>query len=126
MWSNFFESGGWGMYPTALFGFLLVASGVVLVLRPERRFLRLVVSLSVATAGSGVLSTAVGIVKSFHYLGQVEETKRLVIAALGCAESLHNLVLAMMLVTLTALLAAIAAVRKIFTGPPRSSASQAT
>jgi len=125
MWSNFFEAGGWGMYPTALFGFLLVASGVVLVLRPERRFARLVLSLFVATAGSGLLSTAVGIVKSFYYLEQVPEAKRLVIGALGCAESLHNLVLAMMLVVLTALLAAVAAARTILAGPARANADRA-
>ena len=35
MWSNFYEAGGWGMYPTTLFGFFLVISGVILLLRPE-------------------------------------------------------------------------------------------
>ena len=26
MWSHFFEKGGWGMYPTIVFGFLLLAA----------------------------------------------------------------------------------------------------
>jgi len=120
MWTNFFEAGGWGMYPTSLFGFLLVAAGVVLVLRPQRRFARMVVALGVATAGSGVLSTAVGIVNSFYYLEQVPVERQLAIGALGCAESLHNLVLAMMLVVITALLAAAAALRLVLSSKLRS------
>ena len=111
MWSNFYEAGGWGMYPTSLFGFLLVASGVLLVLRPERRFVPLVLSLGVVTLGSGVLSACVGMVNSFHYLGRVPEAEQLKIAALGCAESLHNLVLALILIVLTALLTSIGAWR---------------
>lgn len=111
MWSNFFEAGGWGMYPTSLLGFLLVASGVLLVLRPQRRFVPLVLSLGVVTFGSGVLSTCVGVVNTFHYLGQVQPSRQMEIAALGCAESLHNLVLALILVVVTALLASAAALR---------------
>ena len=45
MWTTFFRDGGFGMYPTALFGFLLVASGVLCLLRPERRFVLLALSL---------------------------------------------------------------------------------
>lgn len=111
MWANFFESGGFGMYPTSLFGFLLVAAGVVLTLRPERRFVRLVVSLGVLTLGSGVLSACVGVVNTLHYLRRVPAGEQLKIAAIGCAESFHNVVLALILVVLTALLASIAAFR---------------
>jgi hypothetical protein len=125
MWDNFFEAGGWGMYPTAIFGFLLVATGVLLVIRPERRFARLVISLGVATAGSGVLSTAVGVVKSFYYLEQAPEARRLLLGALGCAESLHNLVLAMMLVVITALLAGIAALRLVLSAKLRARLGEA-
>lgn len=114
MWDNFFKAGGWGMYPTALFGFLLVAAGIVLVLRPERRFVWLAVTLGVATLGSGLLSTSVGVVTSFHYIWQVAPDKQVAIAAAGCAESLHNLVLALMIVVFTSLLAAVAALRAAF------------
>lgn len=111
MWANFFRDGGWGMYPTLLFGFLLVAAGVLLVLRPERRFLPPVVGLGVVTLGSGVLSTAVGVINTFRYITRVEAGEQFKIAALGCAESLNNMVLALMLCVLTALLASVAAVR---------------
>lgn len=111
MWASFFRDGGWGMYPTSLFGFLLVASGILLVLRPERRFVSLVFALGFVTLGSGVLSSTVGIVNTFRYLTKVPAVDQFKIAALGCAESLNNLVLALMLGVLTALLASIAALR---------------
>lgn len=118
MWTHFFRDGGWGMYPTTLFGFLLVASGVLVVLRPERRYVPLVLTLGALTASSGVLGFATGLVATFRYLPRVPEVdQRFTIAALGCAESLHNLVLALILVTLTALLGAVAAARVALTKP---------
>ena len=82
MWSNFFQAGGFGMYPTLLFGFLLVGSAVLFLLRPERRFELLVVSLGVVTLAAGLLGCSVGIIKSALYLGQVAEPERLKILAL--------------------------------------------
>ena len=112
MWTTFFRDGGWGMYPTTLFGFLLVASGVLCLLRPERRFVPLVLCLGALTLSSGMLGTSVGVVTSFHYLPQVREVdQRFTIAALGCAESLNNLVLALIIVTFTGVLGALAALR---------------
>ena len=111
MWSNFYAAGGWGMYPTSVFGFVLVVVGILLVLRPERRFVALVASLGAATLGAGVLGTSVGIVNTLHYLQKVPPAEQLEIAALGCAESLNNVVLALILVVFTALLASIAAAR---------------
>ena len=111
MWDTFYRDGGWPMVPTSVFGFLLIAAAVLYVLRPERRFVSLVVALGVTTFGAGLLGTSVGIVKSFHYLPQVAAEKQLTVAALGCAESLHNLVLGLMLVVLAAVICAVAALR---------------
>jgi hypothetical protein len=111
MWSNFFRDGGWGMYPTLIFGFFLVASGVLLALRPERRFLPLVVGLGTVTLGSGVLGSVVGIINTFRYVARMAAAEQFKVAAIGCAESLNNLVLALMLCVFTALLASAAALR---------------
>lgn len=43
MWADFYQNGGWGMYPTTVFGFVLILSAVLLVLRPERRWVPVVV-----------------------------------------------------------------------------------
>ena len=111
MWATFFRDGGWGMYPTSIIGFLLIAAAVLLVLRPERRFAVLVVGLGVATLGSGVLGTTVGIVNTLHYLTRAPVAEPLKIFALACAESLNVTVLGLMLCVLTALLASVAALR---------------
>ena len=70
IWRNFFTVGGLGMYPISVHGFLLLASALLLALRPERRFVPLVVSLALLTLGSGVLGTLVGIVTTFHYVAR--------------------------------------------------------
>lgn len=117
MWSTFFHDGGWGMYPTSVFGFLLMGAVGLSLLRPERRWIPLVASLAVATFGAGLLGTSVGIVKSFHYLPEVPKADQLTIATLGCAESLNNLVLALIIVVLASLLASLAALRAGFASP---------
>jgi hypothetical protein len=120
MWSNFYADGGWGMYPTTVFGFLLVVSGVILLLRPERRYVPLVSCLGLITLGSGLLGTCVGIINTFHYLRSVAPADQLKIATIGCAESLNNLVLALLIIVFTCLLAAVGAVRALRNSPPVS------
>jgi hypothetical protein len=103
MWSMFFADGGWGMYPTSIFGVLLVASAFLFLFRPERRFARIVFCGGIATFGSGLLGTSVGFVTTFRYLRKVPPSDQLITAALGCAESLNNLVLALILTVIAAL-----------------------
>ncbi len=123
MWTTFFRDGGWGMYPTSIFGFFLVIAGVLCLLRPERRFVAPTLCLAALTLSSGALGTTIGFVTSFHYLPQVRDvSQRFTIAALGCAESLNNLVLALILVTVTAMLGSLAAVRAALSTPSTASA----
>lgn len=112
MWSNFFAAGGWGMYPTMLFGFLLLATTVLDALRPEPRFQRLTGALGVATFASSLLGTAVGICNSALYLDKVPPADQLKTFALGCQESLHNLVLGLIIIVLAALITAGSSVRR--------------
>ena len=108
---TFFEEGGWGMYPTMVFGFLLVAAAVFTLLRPERRW-PLVVSLGVATFGAGLMGTTVGVINTMKYVvHKAPEADRLVFMAQGVAESLNNLELALFIVIPTALVCAAAALR---------------
>lgn len=111
MWAHFFRDGGWGMYPTVVFGFLLVAAAALCVLRPERRYVRVGVGLGVATLGAGLLGTVTGLIATFRYLERVPLEQRFTVAALGCAESLNNAVLALILVVLASLLGTVAALR---------------
>lgn len=112
MWSTFFRDGGFGMIPTSVFGFVLVLSAALCVLRPERRFVHITAALAVLTLSAGALGTCIGVTKSLHYLPGVADVQlRFTVAGLGFAESLNNLVLALMLLTLSALLLTVSAAR---------------
>ena len=111
MWSNFFGAGGWGMYPTTVFGFFLLAAIALHALRPEPRYERVISSLMVIVFSAGLLGTTVGICKSAHDLGQLPFEKQLQAFAMGCEESLHNLVLALIIIVIANLIITLAAFR---------------
>jgi hypothetical protein len=100
----FFRDGGWGMYPTIIFGFLLVASGFLYLFRPESRYVSIVVCAGFLTIASGLLGTATGLITTFRYVVEhVPQPDQVKVAAEGCAESLNNIVLALILAVFTGL-----------------------
>jgi hypothetical protein len=109
--AEFFEAGGWGMYPTTLFGILLLGAGVAYAALPERRFVPLLVSLGVVVFGSGCLGCVTGFVSTFRYIQQVPEAKQSMTTLLGVSESLNNLVLAFIFIVLSTLIASVGALR---------------
>jgi hypothetical protein len=113
MWSDFFRDGGYGMYPTLIFGFFSLAAALLFLLRLDRRYLPVIVSCAVTTLGSGLLGCSVGIANTLRFLEKVPGEDQLKIAALGCQESLNNVVLALMLVVVVGLLTAIGTFRGV-------------
>jgi hypothetical protein len=111
MWQNFYAAGGWGMYPTSLFGFLSIGASALYALRLERRFARLAGALAGLTLAAGLLGATVGICNSAHYITEVPKTEQLQILALGFEESLHDLVLALILAILGGLVAVLGLLR---------------
>ena len=111
--SGFFRDGGFGMWPTLLFAFPLVALAVLYALRPEKRAVPVLWNLGMLVLGSGVLGTWVGIINTLRYIQRedVPAAERLGILALGAAESLNNLVLALIFVVLTLLVTAVGTYR---------------
>jgi len=107
---DFFLAGGYGMYAVSAFGFALVGASVLYALRPGPRFQRLVLVLGIATFMTGLLGTASGISLSAHYIHQVAAEKQLGIFAMGIDESLHNVVLALILVVLASTIFAVGCV----------------
>ena len=121
MWSNFYAAGGWGMYPTTVFGFLLLAASVLHAIRPQPKTARLALTLGIVTFAAGLLGAFVGICNSMHYIPQVDHGSQLEILALGCEESLHDVVLSLMLVVLAGLIAGVGTLRG-----PNGGAAQGT
>jgi hypothetical protein len=100
VYDNFYESGGWGMYPTTLFGFVLVLMACLYALRPEPRFVPVVVTTGAITIAFGVLGMATGLMHVFRYVQYVSAEDAVKVAALGCAEAVVNVVFAMLIVIL--------------------------
>lgn len=59
-----FRLGGWGMYPTAIAGLVLVVSAVQYARSPDARRIHLVRCLSVLTALVGLLGFVAGVIKT--------------------------------------------------------------
>ena len=109
--SEFFAAGGWGMYPPLVFGFFLVACSILFMVRPETRYLAPIVGLGATTFSAGLLGTVTGVMNSFRYLGEVPAENRILVAALGCEESLHVLMLALIILVIAGLFVTIGGVR---------------
>jgi hypothetical protein len=107
---DFITAGGWGMYPTMLFGFFLAVSSMLTLLRPARSW-AVIALLGVVTLCSGVLGTSMGIINTFrHASASNEDVGNLLRLSLGgVAESLNNMVLAFVIVVPCTLVCIVAA-----------------
>lgn len=105
-----FQMGGWGMYPTLVIGVLMIGAAVWYAIRPEKRYFPLLVSFGLMTFISGCLGFVTGVIKSFMYIGQVGPDERY-IALIGVAESLCNVVFALVLIMLAVIASTVGAWR---------------
>jgi hypothetical protein len=87
-----FERGGWGMYPTAIAGFVLVGMAIQFARNGDARRNASVRSMMFLTFLVGALGTVTGVIKSFCTL---EATTPVNYALIGVGESLHCLGMAM-------------------------------
>jgi hypothetical protein len=111
-----FHSGGWGMYPTLVFGVLMIGVSVAYALRPGRRFIPLQISLGIVTLVSGSLGFVTGLIKSLQAIHQVPEDRRF-IWLIGLGESLNNVALALTLLVIAVLVISVGAVRVALASP---------
>jgi hypothetical protein len=85
-----FHLGGWGMYPTTLFGIVLVISAARFAIGPEARRLATVRGLAFLTFLSGCLGFIAGTIKTFTSLGGLDTKDAPTVALIGVGESLNN------------------------------------
>jgi hypothetical protein len=100
---EYFRDGGWGMYPTLVCGVVLLAAALKYALRPERRFVPLLVALNILTLSSGALGFVSGVITTARHLEGVGETRSALVAFLGIGESLNNVGCALMFVVAAAI-----------------------
>jgi hypothetical protein len=117
--ANAFKIGGWGMWPTLFCGVLLVGIGIVYAIRPQKRYVPLLLAIGTMTLFSGILGFSTGVINSFMYIHKVAATERY-IALIGVAESLYNVVFAFIFLMLAAILGAVGAARLAGVLPPRA------
>jgi hypothetical protein len=103
VWDDFYYSGGYGMYPTTVFGFVLVLTAVLYCLRPEKRILPVVVTTGVLTMASGIMGTFTGLMVVFTYVKYVAAADAARVAAIGASQAFANIVFALVLVILAGL-----------------------
>lgn len=120
-----FHTGGFGMYPTAAFGLILIAVAIRYAIKPESRFVPLQITLGLLTLFSGALGFITGLIASFSAMGEVPDGPHTRwIPLIGAAESLYNVALAIALVIFAVMAASVGAAR-IASGLPRPANARA-
>ena len=110
---DLFTMGGAPMFPTALFGLLLLGVSGAYAFRPERRWLPMIAASSIMTLLLGALGFVSGLMATtLGGLARVDPERLLLISAIGFGESLANLALALGLCALAALFGCIGAARQ--------------
>src|SRR5262245_61275263 len=89
-----FQEGGWGMYPTLLFGLVMLSVAIKYAVNPAKRFVPLLVALGVLTLSSGVLGFVTGVIKSISAVREAN-LQNLLFPVFGAGEALHNVGLAL-------------------------------
>ena len=98
------------MFPTLVFGLLMLLVSARYALRPSRRLVPLLLGLGTVTLASGALGFVTGLMTTFRYIGGVPAAQRYV-AIIGIGESLANVAFALVFIVLSALAASVGAWR---------------
>lgn len=106
-----FIAGGWGMYPTLFAGLALLATTLRYALRPESRFVPLMICLGFFTLFAGVLGFVTGVMNMLRGYADLPAGEGPTVLYLGTWESLHNIALALLLIQFSTIAASIGAWR---------------
>jgi hypothetical protein len=102
-----FHHGGWGMYPTTLFGLVLLAAAIGYAAKPAARRLAVIRHLNMLVLMSGTLGVVTGMIKTCMNVPSNE----LHLVVIGFGESLNNVGLALCLMVLARIIVTVGATR---------------
>ncbi len=106
-----FHDGGLGMFPTLLFGVILLVVAGKYATSPERRLVPLLVALNLLTLFSGALGFVTGVITTACHLEDVPPARTSLIALLGLGESLNNVAFALLFAAMGAIAVTLGAVK---------------
>lgn len=107
-----FIAGGWGMYPTLFAGLALLGTTIQYALRPQSRFVPLMICLGFFTLFAGVLGFVTGVMSMLRGFADMPASEGAsVVLYLGTYESLHNVALALLMIMFSTIAASIGAWR---------------
>jgi hypothetical protein len=98
--SEAFRLGGWGMYPTAIAGFMLVICAWRFAASPDRARVQLAKWLYALTALAGALGFTAGLIKTLLSASQLPPNDSIGMVMAGIGESANNLGLALSMMVL--------------------------
>jgi hypothetical protein len=107
-----YRLGGWGMYPTTIFGILLLGAAGWYATRPERRQLALAVCLGLTTWLTGCLGFVTGLIRTLESAtnGRFPDPP-INVTMVGLSECLNNIALALTALVLAMIGLSIGALR---------------
>jgi hypothetical protein len=106
-----FIAGGWGMYPTLIAGLALLATCLRYASRPESRYVPLMLTLGLFTLFAGSLGFITGVMNLLRAYAGPLASEGPAVLYLGIQESLHNVALALLMTTASAIAASVGAWR---------------
>jgi hypothetical protein len=106
-----FIAGGWGMYPTLFAGLALLGTCLRYASRPDSRYVPLMVTLGLFTLFAGCLGFVTGVMTVLRFYGGPLAGEGPTVLYLGIQESLHNVALALLMSTVSAIAASVGAWR---------------
>ncbi|QRK06794.1 hypothetical protein JQX13_43145 [Archangium violaceum] len=105
------EAGGWGMYPTLLAGLALLVTSLRYANRPDSRYVPLLLTLGLFTLFAGGLGFVTGIMNLLRAYAGPLTSEGPAVLYLGVQEALHNIALALLMTTVSAIAASVGAWR---------------
>ena len=100
---DWFKEGGWGMWPTLVFGSSALIGAVWYARQKTPVAKATMLGMTMATLFSGLLGVTEGLITTFKAVSRMPPDQQSSIALLGASESLQNLVLALCFATMVTL-----------------------